>query len=439
MPGITYGENAEKEMEESVDSKSEIWIGVFEGQWFRNFSQESGLFKFFEIFLNNMYICLTYCEQMKQFKSGQYINQGYYKSFQPTFIHRQWNLESMEVIQLLSQADRELGRLDMYSKYIPNVELFIRMHVLKEATQSSKIEGTQTNMEEALLEREDIPLNKRDDWEEIQNYIKAMETAMAMLERLPLSSRLIRETHKILLQGVRGKNKLPGEFRKSQNWIGGASIQDAMFIPPVHTSVPELMSDIEKFIHSDEIYFPDLLKIALVHYQFETIHPFLDGNGRVGRLLIPLYLVSKGILKRPILYLSDFMENHRSTYYDNLMYAREKNDMNQWFKFFLVGIIETSKKGITTFDNILQLQKQVDANIQRLGSRAANAHKITNYLYQRPLVNAERISKIAGISMPSSYKLILALEELNILKEITGSQRGRMYAFENYINLFKSS
>jgi Fic family protein len=376
-------------------------------------------------------------EIMKHFKAGNYISQGSYKSFQPSLINRQWELESMEVLKLLSQADRELGRLDMYSNYIPNIDLFISMHVLKEATQSSKIEGTQTNMEEALLDREDIPLDKRDDWEEVQNYIKAMESAIIALEKLPFSSRLIRETHKVLLQGVRGEKKQPGDFRKSQNWIGGATINDALFIPPVHTSVPELMGDIEKFIHNEEIFFPELLKIALVHYQFETIHPFLDGNGRVGRLLIPLYLVSIGILKKPILYLSDFMETHRKLYYDNLMNAREKNDINQWFKFFLVGIIETAKKGISTFDNILQLQKQNDIRIQGIGSRAANAQKITNYLYQKPVINAEKVSKISGLSMPSSYKLIEAMEKIDILREVTGGQRGRMYVFEDYLKLFR--
>lgn len=374
---------------------------------------------------------------MKEFKSGQYISQGYYKSFQPTLINRQWKIESMEVLQLLSQADRELGRLDMYSEYIPNIDLFISMHVVKEATQSSKIEGTQTNMEEALLDKEDIPLDKRDDWEEVQNYIKAMGVAIEALEKLPFSSRLIRETHGVLLQGVRGEQKQPGEFRKSQNWIGGATINDAKFVPPIHTSVPDLMSDIEKFIHNKEIFFPELLKIALVHYQFETIHPFLDGNGRVGRLLIPLYLVSKGILKKPVLYLSDFIERHRILYYDNLMNVREKNDINQWFKFFLVGIIETTKKGISTFDSILQLQKQNDIKIQSLRSRAANAQKITNYLYKRPVINAEKVSEIAGISMPSAYKLISSLEKTGILKEITGAQRGRSYVFEDYVNLFK--
>jgi len=374
---------------------------------------------------------------MKDFYAGSYINQGYYKSFQPSLINKQWILDNMEVLQLLSKADRELGRLDMYSNYIPNIEMFINMHVLKEATQSSKIEGTQTNIEEALLEKEDVPLDKRDDWEEIQNYILAMEFAIKSLDRLPFSSRLIRDTHKILLQGVRGKARQPGEFRRSQNWIGGATINDATFIPPVHTSIPELMSDLEKFLHNEEIFFPELLKIALVHYQFETIHPFLDGNGRAGRLMITLYLVNKGILKKPILYLSDFLETHRRLYYENLMSVRDKNDLSQWFKFFLVGVIETSKKGIATFDSILQLQKQVEIKLLTLGSRAANAQKIINYLYQRPSINAEKVSNAAKISLPSAYKLISDLEKLEILKEITGGQRGRVYVFDSYIQLFQ--
>ncbi len=374
---------------------------------------------------------------MKQFKSGQYISQGYYKSFQPEFINKQYQIENMEILQLLSQADRELGRLDMYSKYIPNVDLFISMHVLKEATQSSKIEGTQTNMDEALLNREDLPLDKRDDWEEVQNYIQAMEWAIPQLEKLPFSSRLIRETHRILLQGVRGEKKQPGEFRMSQNWIGGATINDAVFIPPVHTSVPELMGDIEKFIHNEEVFIPELLKIGLVHYQFETIHPFLDGNGRVGRLMIPLYLVSKGILQKPVLYLSDFFEKNRRFYYNNLTTVRDKNDLGQWYKFFLVGVIETAKNGIITFDKIMQLQKQIDADIQTLGSRSVKAKIVIDYLYKRPVITADKISEIVSISMPSSYKLISDLEKLNVLKEITGGQRSRVYAFDNYIKLFR--
>jgi len=374
---------------------------------------------------------------MNRFQAGKYIKQGHYRSFQPNFIDREWAIDDMSLIQMLGQADRHLGRLDMYSEHIPNLDLFVQMHVVKEATQSSKIEGTQTNMEEALLDKEDVALDKRDDWEEVHNYVAAMNDAIENLKVLPFSSRLIKETHKILLQGVRGEHKQPGEFRQSQNWIGGATINDAVFVPPVHHSIDELIGDIENFVHSEEFYFPELLKIALVHYQFETIHPFLDGNGRVGRLLIPLYLVSKGILKQPVLYLSDFFERNRTLYYDNLMRVREKDDLLQWFKFFLVGIIETAKSGVQTFDSILRLQKRVDLQIQALGSRTANAQKVILYLYQKPIIDAAKVGDVAGISTASAYKLIVDLEQFGILREITGSKRGKLYVFSDYIALFK--
>ena len=373
---------------------------------------------------------------MNNYKSGNFENQGYYKSFQPSFINKHWLLDDMEIQQLLSQADRQLGRLDMYSEYIPNIDMFISMHVLKEATQSSKIEGTQTNIEEALLDKEDIVLDKRDDWEEVQNYIEAMITAIKQLDTLPFSTRLIKETHKILLQGVRGQNKLPGEFRTSQNWIGGASINDATFIPPVQNSVAELMSDLEKFAHNEEFYFPDLLKIALIHYQFETIHPFLDGNGRVGRLLITLYLVDKTILKKPVLYLSDFFERNRQYYYDNLMNVRTKNDLKQWFKFFLVGIIETAKSGINTFDAVLKLKKDIDEKIKITGNRIHHLLSIMDFLYQKPTVNVFKVIEITGVSQVTAYKILEDLVAMKILKEITGSKRGKIYVFDTYIKLF---
>jgi|TARA_R110000823_G_scaffold74950_1_gene171485 Fic family protein len=375
---------------------------------------------------------------MKNFVSGTQINQGYYKSFQPNPIHKQWQIEDMEVLALLSKADRQLGRLDMYSEYV-NIELFISMHIAKEATQSSKIEGTQTNMEEAFLKKDEISVEKRDDWEEVQNYISAMNEAVKMLHRLPFSSRLIKQTHKILLQGVRGQNKLPGEYRTSQNWIGGATINDAVFIPPVHTSINDLMSDIEKFANDELNHLPDLLKIALIHYQFETIHPFLDGNGRVGRLLITLYLVSKGILKQPILYLSDFFEKNRMLYYDNLMRVRTHNDLSQWFKFFLSGVVETAKSGVTTFDSIMQLQKTLDIKLKTLGNRSVDARLVIESLYSRPVIDVNRVEKIIQKSNVSAYKLIASLEELEILHEITGGQRGRLYIFKDYVDLFKDS
>jgi len=374
---------------------------------------------------------------MKSFNSGNYVNQGSYKSFQPSQINKEWKLENMELLNLLSQADRQIGRLDMYSEYIPNIDLFISMHVVKEATQSSKIEGTKTSIEEVLYEKDDLSEEKRNDWEEVQNYISALEAAMTMLKELPFSSRLIKETHRILLQAVRGENKLPGEFRRSQNWIGGASITDAIFVPPVHTSVEDYMNDLEKFFHNNDFYFPDLLKIALIHYQFETIHPFLDGNGRVGRLMITLFLVEKGILKKPVLYLSDFFEKNRTLYYDNLMRVREKNDINQWFKFFLVGIVETAKQSIKTFDGILKLQNSVDAKIQTLGSRTGNAQIVIKQLYQHPIIGVQKVKKITGLSLPSVYKLIDELEQMNILVELTGNKRGKLYLFSDYVSLFK--
>ncbi len=351
-------------------------------------------------------------------------------------LNKQWQLDDMEIQYLLSQADREIGRLDMYSEYIPNIDLFISMHVAKEATQSSKIEGTQTNIEEVFLDKENLGAERRNDWEEVQNYISAMNQAIQQLNDLPFSSRLIRNTHRILLQSGRGKHKLPGEFRSSQNWIGGASISDAVFIPPAHSYIPELMNDLEKFAHNKEYFFPDLLKIALIHYQFETIHPFLDGNGRVGRLLITLYLVDKQILKKPILYLSDFFERNRSLYYDNLMRVRTHHDIKQWLKFFLVGIIETARSGIKTFDAILQLKKEKEELIQKNSTRSHHLLNILDRLYHRPIINAQQVMEITEVSMPTAYKIIDEMEEYGILKEMTGGKRDRIFMFEPYIRLF---
>lgn len=373
---------------------------------------------------------------MKQFKAGNYQNQGLYKSFQPNFINRNWLIDDMNVLHLLSTADRQLGRLDMYSEYV-NLDLYIKMHIAKEATQSSKIEGTQTNIEETFLKKEDIAQEKRNDWEEVQNYIQAMHYAVELLNRLPFSTRLIKQTHAILLQNVRGAHKLPGEYRSSQNWIGGASINDAIFVPPVHNSIDELISDIEKFANDEQNLMPDLLKIALIHYQFETIHPFLDGNGRVGRLLITLYLVNKGILKSPILYLSDFFERHRTLYYDNLMRVRTHNDIAQWFKFFLTGVIETAKKGVETFNQIMQLSKQSEAKISQLGARSSDARKVIEYLYQQPIIDAQRVSAVIGKRVQSAYQLIKKMENAHIIEEITGAERNKLYMYKDYLNIFK--
>ena len=373
---------------------------------------------------------------MKAFRAGTYIRQGYYKAFIPEPINRTWMIDDMEVVKLLSIADRQLGRLDMYSEYV-NINLYISMHIAKEATQSSRIEGTQTNIEEAFMQKEDISPEHRNDWEEVQNYIAAMNEAVKQLQQLPFSSRLIRQTHQILMRGVRGEHKMPGDFRTSQNWIGGATLNDATFIPPPHIYLGDLMNDLEIFANDEQNPLPDLLKIALIHYQFETIHPFLDGNGRVGRLMITLYLVSKGILKQPILYLSDFFERYRSLYYDNLMRVRTHNDIGQWFKFFLTGVIETAKQGIRTFDGILQMQKSMDERLKPLGNRASDARSVIESLYTRPVTDAAMVAKIIQKSNVSAYKLIADMEKAEILHEITGSQRGRVYIFKEYLDLFK--
>lgn len=374
---------------------------------------------------------------IKDFKAGQFIKRDGFQSFRPEPINRQWYFDNMEIIGLLSKADRALGRLDMYSEYVPNIDLFISMHVVKEATQSSKIEGTRTNIEEALLAREDLASEKRDDWQEVQNYIEALRQSLDQLKNLPFSGRLIKQAHKTLTRGVRGAYKMPGEFRKSQNWIGGATLTDAVFVPPPHHEVPPLITDLEKFAHNEAIHLPELLKIALIHYQFETIHPFLDGNGRVGRLLITLYLIEKEILRRPVLYLSDFFEQNRVLYFDKLMEVRRHSDLNQWFKFFLVGILETAKAAIATFDGIMKLQKESDIKLQSLGARAENARLIVHRLYQKPLIDAKEVQKITALSKPSTYKLIDSLVDLAILEKISGGRRYRRYRFSEYLDLFR--
>ncbi len=372
----------------------------------------------------------------KTFHSGKTVSQGYYKAFIPNEINREWTIDDMNVVKLLSQADRQLGRLEMYSEYV-NIDLYIAMHIAKEATQSSRIEGTQTHVEEVFLDKKDVTLERRDDWDEVQNYIIAMNEAVNQLHRLPFSGRLIRQAHKILLSGVRGEHKAPGEYRTSQNWIGGASINDAVFIPPPPQEIEHLMSDIDKLANDQTNPMPDLIRAAIIHYQFETIHPFLDGNGRVGRLLITLYLVSQGILKRPILYLSDFFERNKSLYYDNLMRARTHNDINQWLKFFLTGVIETSIKGVSTFDGIMQIQRSLDDRLKPLAGRVGGARLVIDELYKNPITNASKVETIIGKSSVSAYKMIADLEKLEILQEITGGQRSRSYAFKEYLDLFK--
>lgn len=291
-------------------------------------------------------------------------------------------------------------------------------------------------MEEVIMPEEEVPLDKRDDWAEVQNYIQAMNEAVQSLNELPFSSRMIRQVHKTLMEGVRGENKTPGEFRRSQNWIGGSTIKDAIFVPPVHTEIPRLIGDLEDFVHNEDINIPDLIKIAIIHYQFETIHPFLDGNGRTGRLLITLYLVSKGLLKRPILYLSDYLEHHRNTYYQCIMKARTDNDITSWLKFFLNGVIVTAESGVNTFSEILAVEKSNEETAQQLGARSANALKVLAELYKNPVINATNVASVTGLTAPSSYTLLSEMQRVGLLQEVTGAKRGKLYLLRNYFDIF---
>lgn len=370
------------------------------------------------------------------FKSGKWIKQYNYKSFHPNFINSIWIWDDPKINTLLEEATRQLGELNAFTYILPDVDLFIRMHVVKEANTSSRIEGTQTNMDEALMKKEDISPEKRDDWQEVQNYIEALNYSVNELENFPLSNRLIRKTHQILLSGVRGEHKMPGDFRTSQNWIGGSNINDAIFIPPHPSDVQELMSDLEKFLHNDEVNVPHLIKIALAHYQFETIHPFLDGNGRIGRLLITLYLVSAGLLKKPSLYLSDFFERHKSSYYDALMLVRTTGNIGHWVKFFLNAVIETSKKGKGTFQEILTLKNDIHQLIISFGKKAENAQKFVNYLYTQPFVNLSEVMSALNVSKQSANVILKDFVDKGILIEVTGNQRNRIYYFKKYYQLF---
>lgn len=374
---------------------------------------------------------------IKEFQSGEYRQQYQYQSFLPSRVNHAWTLNDGDLLWLLSQADRKLGELNAFSQLVPDVDFFIRMHVSKEATTSSRIEGTQTNIEDALQKIENIAPEKRDDWEEVQNYVKAMNEAIAALAHLPLSGRLLKDTHRTLLQGVRGAHKLPGEFRSSQNWIGGASLKSAAFIPPHHEDVPDLMADLERFLNDQSQAVPDLLKIGIAHYQFETIHPFLDGNGRIGRLLITLYLVSTGLLVKPSLYLSAFFEQHRQLYYDNLSRARTHNDLGQWLKFFLEGIHQTSENSIQTFKAIIALRAECEQAVMALGKKTKLAQAALLWLYSKPIVDGQDLAAGLGVNISTALRLIDDLVRLGILRESTGFKRNRIFVFQKYVALFE--
>lgn len=377
--------------------------------------------------------------KIEDFVSGKYLQQKSYKSFSPSRINSSWTWEDVKINTLLAEANRKLGGLDAFSLHVPDTDIFIQMHVIKEATKSSRIEGTQTQIEEAIKKESEIDPERRNDWQEVQNYIDAMNTSINELKTFPVSTRLLKQAHKILMRGVRGEHRRPGEFRTSQNWIGGATINDANFVPPVHTEVNELMGDLENFLHNQQIDVPVLIRAAIAHYQFETIHPFLDGNGRIGRLLITLYLVSSGILTKPSLYLSDYFERYRILYYDNLNQVREKKGLAQWIKFFLAGIIETSDKGVKTFKSVLNLKEEIEEKkIITLGKKLPTAKKLLKYLYKKPVVTVQEIKEELNLSLPTANSLVSDFERLEILNEKTGYKRNREFEFSDYLKLFKN-
>lgn len=371
------------------------------------------------------------------FRAGGYENRYEYKAFLPEPVCHEWVIADPELSDLLGRADRALGELNAFSQLIPDIDFFIRMHVAKEATQSSRIEGTQTNIEDAFKDASDLSPEQRDDWAEVQNYIRAINQAIEALETLPLSSRLLRETHAVLMAGVRGEHKQPGEFRISQNWIG-VSLKNAVFVPPHHEHVPALMSDLERFLHADDIFVHPLVRIAIAHYQFETIHPFLDGNGRLGRLMISLYLASERLLHKPALYLSDYFERNKTAYVDHLMAVRQGNHLREWLVFFLFGVEETARASASVFLAVLELKQRIERDVlPRFSARRQdNAQTLMRHLYARPVVDVKWAAGITGAATNTAAALIDDMVSFGVLREMTGQRRNRLFVFHDYLDIF---
>jgi len=337
----------------------------------------------------------------------------------------------------LERANRALGRLEGITSILPDTPLFLYMYIRKEALLSSQIEGTQSSLSDLLLfENEEAPGVPINDVVEVSNYVAAMNHGLERIRAgFPISLRLMREIHEVLLAKGRGATKQPGEFRHSQNWIGGTRPGNALYVPPPPEAVLDLMSDLEAFIHADTPAVPTLVKAGLVHVQFETIHPFLDGNGRLGRLLITLLLCDKGILKEPILYLSLYFKTHRRYYYDLLQRVREDGDWEAWIEFFLDGITETSLQAADAAKQILSLFEEDRVKIEGLGRPAASALRVHQLLQQKPIIAIPDAARETGMSAPTVAKSIQHLRDLGLLREITGKQRGRMFVYSDYLGI----
>lgn len=374
-------------------------------------------------------------------RAGRYVKQAnHYSAFVPEPLPPNPILKwDSELQTLLSKADRALGRLDGSIQTLPDPDLFVFMYVRKEAVLSSQIEGTQSSLNDLLEAEAAISHSHRpSDVGEVLNYVNAMNHGLARLPNLPISIRLIREIHEKLLEGARGKHMNPGEIRRSQNWIGpgGSSLHNAVFVPPPPHEVERLLSDLEKFIH-DEEYIPPLVKIGLVHAQFETIHPFLDGNGRIGRLLITFFLCQSEILLKPVLYLSHYFKEHRQLYYELLQNVRDKGDWETWIKFFLTGVATVSLEATETARAIVSLRETHRNRItDRFGRAAGNGLKILEGLYRRPYITVSGVRDKLKISFPPASELVQRLVEADILVEITGQDRYRVYQYTPYVHLF---
>lgn len=377
-------------------------------------------------------------------RAGQYISQPTgYRAFMPARLPPQPAIElTGELPGLLSAADRALGRLDGSVLTLPNPDLFVFMYVRKEAVLSSQIEGTQSSLQdllsaEAQLYDENLPR----DVDEVVNYVRAMKHGLARLTELPVSVRLIREIHAELMRGVRGGRLQPGELRSSQNWIGpaGSNLSTATFVPPPHHAVPDALGDLEKFLHEEDTL-PPLVKIALAHVQFETIHPFLDGNGRVGRLLITFLLTERGVLHKPVLYLSHFFREHRQAYYEHLQAVRDHGAWEAWLAFFLRGVIDVAGEAAETARRILHLREQHRASItEQLGRAAGNGHKVLESLFDRPIVSVHDVQKLIGTTYAAANSLVSRLVKLDVLSEMTGYARNRRFRYAPYIALFSDT
>ena len=344
-----------------------------------------------------------------------------------------------ELQTLLSKTDRALGRLDGSIETLPNADLFVFMYVRKEAVLSSQIEGTQSSLHDVLAaEAQFLSPNRPGDVREVINYIGAMNYGLERLRELPISIRLIKEIHERLLRGVRGAQLQPGELRNTQNWIGppGCTLNEAVFVPPPPLELPRILGELESFLHTrDDI--PDIIRIGLVHAQFETIHPFLDGNGRIGRLLITFLLTQRRILQQPVLYISHFFRNHRAEYYDRLQAVRDTGDWEGWLAFFLQGVVEVSEEATRTARRILALREEHRVTVtDNLGHAAGKGHRVLEHLYRQPVMSVSRVQEIIGVSYSAANNLVARLVEAGILEEISGRRRNRIFSYQPYVRIF---